>query len=57
MGGRRKLYFEELHNFYSPINVSGAIDSRKTGYKDYVIAAGKVIGANAYKILIRKSEG
>jgi hypothetical protein len=53
-GDRRKLYNEELHNFYSSPNIIRMMKSRRMRWAGHVGRMGEM--KNAYGILMGKSE-
>jgi hypothetical protein len=55
MGGWRKLHNEDLHNLYSSPSIIRMIKSRRVRWARHV--ARMVAKRNAYKILLRKSQG
>jgi hypothetical protein len=54
-GGWRKLHNEKLHNLYSSSNIIRMIKSRRMRWAGHVARRGEK--RNAYRILVRKSEG
>jgi hypothetical protein len=54
-GDWRKLYNEELHNFYSSPNIIIMIKSRRVRWTGYVARRGEK--RNAYRIFVGKPEG
>jgi hypothetical protein len=55
IGGWRKLYSEELHNFYSSPSIIRTIKSRPTRRAGNVARMGEK--TKAYRILVRNPEG
>jgi hypothetical protein len=55
IGGWRKLHNEELHNLYCSPNIIRIIKSRRMRWAGHVPRMGEK--QNAYRILVRKSEG
>jgi hypothetical protein len=53
-GSWRKLYNEELHNFYVSPNIIRMIKSRSMRWAGHVARMGEM--RNAYNILVRKPE-
>jgi hypothetical protein len=54
-GAWRKLHNEELHNLYSSASVIRMTKSRRMRLAGHVTRIG--VKKNAYRILVRKSEG
>jgi hypothetical protein len=54
-GGWRKLYNEELRDFYSSLNIFRMIKSRRMRWAGHVARMGET--RNAYRILVGKPEG
>jgi hypothetical protein len=54
-GGWRRLPNEELHNLYSPPNISGIIKSKRMRWAGHVMCISEM--RNVYKILVGKLEG
>jgi hypothetical protein len=53
-GGWRRLYNEELHNFYSSSNIISVIKSRKMRWAGHIACMEEL--RNAYKIFVVKLE-
>jgi hypothetical protein len=50
IGGWKNLHNEELHNFYSSLNIIRMSKSRRVRLKEYVARMGET--RNAYRILV-----